>query len=159
MMFDAAAGPGAVDFELNGFITLDGVNCCTDVFTLALNGTDLFIASFNLGGGGANIVYLGTYGVDYTTGAYVVNTGGLSWLQLAVVLPNLVLGSNTLTFSYAGTNQGLGDEAWGLGNAGTLGYGATVTGNAVPEPASWALMIGGFALTGATLRRRRAAIA
>ncbi|WP_372786883.1 PEPxxWA-CTERM sorting domain-containing protein [Phenylobacterium sp.] len=28
----------------------------------------------------------------------------------------------------------------------------------VPEPASWALMIGGFALTGAALRRRRAAV-
>ncbi len=28
---------------------------------------------------------------------------------------------------------------------------------AVPEPASWALMIGGFGLTGATLRRRRMA--
>ena len=25
----------------------------------------------------------------------------------------------------------------------------------VPEPASWALMIGGFGLAGATLRRRR----
>ncbi len=27
--------------------------------------------------------------------------------------------------------------------------------NAVPEPATWAMMIGGFALTGAALRRRR----
>jgi hypothetical protein len=26
----------------------------------------------------------------------------------------------------------------------------------VPEPASWALMIGGFGLAGASLRRRRA---
>jgi hypothetical protein len=30
---------------------------------------------------------------------------------------------------------------------------------AVPEPAAWALMLGGFGLTGATLRRRRSAIA
>jgi hypothetical protein len=30
---------------------------------------------------------------------------------------------------------------------------------AVPEPAAWALMIGGFGLTGAILRRRRAAFA
>ncbi|MGL4542836.1 MAG: PEPxxWA-CTERM sorting domain-containing protein, partial [Polymorphobacter sp.] len=28
---------------------------------------------------------------------------------------------------------------------------------AVPEPASWAMLIGGFALVGGTLRRRRAA--
>jgi len=30
---------------------------------------------------------------------------------------------------------------------------------AVPEPASWALMIGGFGMAGATLRRRRALVA
>lgn len=30
---------------------------------------------------------------------------------------------------------------------------------AVPEPASWAMMIGGFGLAGASLRRRRAAVA
>ena len=34
-----------------------------------------------------------------------------------------------------------------------------VAGGAVPEPASWALMIGGFGLVGATLRRRRTAAA
>ena len=31
----------------------------------------------------------------------------------------------------------------------------SVNGGAVPEPAAWALMIGGFGLAGATLRRRR----
>jgi hypothetical protein len=29
----------------------------------------------------------------------------------------------------------------------------------VPEPASWALMIGGFGLAGAALRRRKALVA
>ncbi|WP_293907435.1 PEPxxWA-CTERM sorting domain-containing protein [Phenylobacterium sp.] len=36
---------------------------------------------------------------------------------------------------------------------------ATPFGGAVPEPSTWALTIGGFGLAGATLRRRRAAIA
>lgn len=31
----------------------------------------------------------------------------------------------------------------------------SITINAVPEPASWALLIGGFGLTGAAMRRRR----
>lgn len=32
------------------------------------------------------------------------------------------------------------------------------TGSAVPEPASWAMLIGGFGLVGASLRRRRVAM-
>jgi len=35
----------------------------------------------------------------------------------------------------------------------------TVSGGAVPEPATWALMIGGFGLAGAALRRRRTVVA
>lgn len=36
-------------------------------------------------------------------------------------------------------------------------YTVTVTSNAVPEPATWAMMIAGFGLMGATLRRQRIA--
>jgi hypothetical protein len=44
--------------------------------------------------------------------------------------------------------------------AGTWAANAgSVTVSDVPEPASWALMIGGFGLVGATLRRRRTAVA
>jgi hypothetical protein len=60
----------------------------------------------------------------------------------------------------------------GTGNVETIRLQATVPGNggvffdkvsvstaAVPEPATWALMIGGFAMTGALLRRRRPVLA
>jgi hypothetical protein len=36
-------------------------------------------------------------------------------------------------------------------------YRITTSGSAVPEPASWAMLITGFGLTGAVLRRRRMA--
>ena len=36
-------------------------------------------------------------------------------------------------------------------------FGAPPSNGGVPEPASWALMIAGFGLTGAMLRRRRRA--
>lgn len=42
--------------------------------------------------------------------------------------------------------------------SGETFFSTTISG-AVPEPASWALMIGGFGLAGAVLRRRRAAVA
>ena len=47
-------------------------------------------------------------------------------------------------------------------NSGTTGYEKviyTFNGGAAPEPAAWALMIGGFGLAGAALRRRRSAAA
>lgn len=37
-------------------------------------------------------------------------------------------------------------------------YNATVSTAAVPEPASWAMMIGGFVLAGAAMRSRKAAL-
>jgi hypothetical protein len=51
----------------------------------------------------------------------------------------------------------------GSGNANFGSYNLTISGpgdiNVVPEPASWAMLIAGFGLTGAAMRRRRAALA
>ena len=141
--FAAAAGPGAASFVIQGFRSLDGVNCCTDTFTLNLNGTDIFSGSFDLGGGGVNTVYIagGATLSQVNFGFYV---GG----ELSVALPlALIAGTNTLTFSYAGVDQSIPDEAWGI-------RALTVTGATVPEPASWALLVGGFAMVGLAARRR-----
>jgi Protein of unknown function (DUF642)/PEP-CTERM motif len=43
-------------------------------------------------------------------------------------------------------------------NAGVFFDNVSVSGPGVPEPASWALMIGGFGMAGAMLRRRRASL-
>lgn len=55
------------------------------------------------------------------------------------------------------TVTGLAGGIKSLNAVAKLGTG--FAGGAVPEPASWALMISGFGLTGAALRRRRAAVA
>lgn len=61
----------------------------------------------------------------------------------------------SINFGGAGFQGGM-DESWGLDN---VSLSAIPAGGVVPEPAAWALMIAGFGLVGATLRRRTAAIA
>ncbi len=51
-------------------------------------------------------------------------------------------------YSYEGSYLNMGAEAFGVRVLGDVGGG-------VPEPASWALLIAGFGLTGAAMRRRR----
>jgi hypothetical protein len=63
-------------------------------------------------------------------------------------------------FTFVGTGQAtkLTLAAGHGGNGGVFFDDVSVSG-AVPEPATWALMIGGFGLAGAALRRRRAVAA
>lgn len=63
---------------------------------------------------------------------------------------------STLDFEFraAGAGwQGGGDEGYGIDNSVFTYDGVRSPG--VPEPATWAMMIAGFGLAGATLRRRR----
>ena len=65
--------------------------------------------------------------------------------------------SESAVTSTAGLYKNAGDESayvrdWAVG-ARFTNY--AFTGTAVPEPAVWALMIGGFGLVGSALRRRR----
>lgn len=143
------AGPiksGTLSFELAGYRTLDGVNCCTDTFTLNLNGTDIFSGAFALGGNGVNTIFFAPAGATYTATQFGFFQGGIATLYVPLTL---AAGTNTLTFTYSGLNQGLGDEGWGLQNV-------VVTSNAVPEPATLLMLGGGFALLGAAKRRRTA---
>ncbi|MET0383122.1 MAG: PEP-CTERM sorting domain-containing protein [Burkholderiaceae bacterium] len=146
--FNAPAGAASVEFQLDGFSSLDGDNFYIDVFTLSLNGTSVFSGTWDLGGGGADEVLLAPSGATATF---------TSRQTLDVVVPlSLLAGSNTLTFAYdsplswqgidrAGP-QGPGDEGWGVG-----AY--TVTA-AVPEPAPVALMLAGIGMVGGLARRR-----
>ena len=74
----------------------------------------------------------------------------------ATVNLNPISGSARLQLA-AGTVIGYGVEYNTDYSYDSTGFNVTLT--AVPEPATWALMIGGFAMTGAAMRRRRAPLA
>lgn len=60
-----------------------------------------------------------------------------------------------ISISFAGTAQSVVVN----GTPGSLGFDDLVFGAAVPEPASWAMLIAGFGLVGAMMRRRQALVA
>jgi hypothetical protein len=157
--FNSNGGAGAVSFIIDGYASLDGQNGYEDDFSLTLNNTLIFSGTFNLGGGGNDVVF------QSLPGATAVNDSGnltnITWAggQVMVSTPlALAHGSNTLSFAYTSLPapdhagfQGTGDEGWGLENVQVAG--AALAG--VPEPATWGLMIVGFGGMGSLLRRQR----
>jgi hypothetical protein len=154
--FNAAAGAASLVFTLDGYASLDGQNYYEDDFSLYVNNTQIVSATFNLGGGGNDVVYFAPGGSIINNisgnGTNVTWAGGQVLFNVPI---NLVAGnSNHIEWyynslpgpTYAGF-QGLGDEGWGLEQI-TVSQG-------VPEPMTWSLMILGFGAAGAMLRRSR----
>lgn len=154
----AVGGAATLSFDLLGYLSLDGDNFYQDNFRLRVNGTTIVRATFDLGGGGADQVFLAPAGATFdNTGPHNGLPdwgGGLVHITVPVTL---VAGLNTFRFGYRSLDglfhagfQGLCDEAWGFDNV-------TVTVSAVPEPATWAMMLIGFAGLAFAARRRAAA--
>ena len=154
--FGSPSSSGVLAFTLNGYNTLDGQNFYEDDFSLIVNGSTILTGTFNLGGGGNNVLYSAPAGVSvtgYNTDPNTVTNAGGS---LDFIVPvSLLASANVIEWHYLalGTDTGhagfqdIGDEGWGIADI-------KVTANAVPEPASIALMLAGLGLVGGLARRR-----
>ena len=147
----ATARAARLFFRLRGTATVDGDNSYQDNFTILLNGTPLFSGTFNLGGGGNNVTFTNPSGAVLSNYIYNgFNQGGSIKFKVPV---GLAAGSNTFSFAYTspgpsnGGGQPLSDEGFNIERV------ALISG-AVPEPATWAMMILGFGLVGGAMRSR-----
>lgn len=123
-------------FTVSGTAMLSVVDCCAPGDTFTLSGDVSGVTSF-YSGQLTDVQYQGDF-------AYFWYDDAFSKLALTV-------GPGTYSFSITGDGSG--------GVPASLGVRLdTLTAGAVPEPMSWALMIGGFAMTGAAMRRRRPAV-
>ena len=97
--------------------------------------------------------------VDLTSGSYglVFGSGYFGTQGFSGIWQTDVVDPNGSFFDYSNGGQRPGGPLWQ--EAGFQGTQFTVTGSLspVPEPASWAFMLAGIAVTGAMLRSRRAA--
>lgn len=155
-------------FNLYAIMTLDGDGTAggnspsnPDAFVVSSNGVTLFNYSFaNYGGDSQNYPIIGS---PDQTGASAINTlgytnAGDSTYSFSGITLAPTGAQTTITF-YGNTNQDFSDEAYGIDNLVVTGTVVTPPDGAVPEPSSWAMMLGGFGLVGGAMRsRRRAAI-
>ncbi|HEX4953578.1 MAG TPA: M23 family metallopeptidase [Thermoanaerobaculia bacterium] len=106
------ADPNAVlEFDLLGFRSIDGTNCCTDTLTLTINGVVAFTGAWT---------YNDVYSTFFTNPAgasfqpAVIGGPGPSGVAHHITVPHAVVaGANTYTWSYSQL-QDPTDEAWGL---------------------------------------------
>jgi len=167
--------PGVYNFDnsaqLTGTLTLDfaGNSVTPFVFQIGSTLTTASASVVNVLNGGANSGVYWNVGSSATLGtttafagniladqSITLNTGATILCGRAIALNAAVtMDGNTIS------NNCVGAGALGSGRTdfGSLGFSGSGGGAAVPEPASWALMIGGFGMAGAALRRRRAMVA
>lgn len=146
-LFDGDSAPGNFDFNENTFL-VNGIEIgnWSSVTSYETNGDGTSLVSTSTGFGN-NILSTGFFTLTDTTKltALFASLGGGS---LAYTLNDVDPYDNYFDFT-----QGVDG---GLINSGKLPV--ITPPNAVPEPTTWAMMIGGFAIAGMSLRRRKTAI-
>ena len=141
-------------FALSGSQT--AVNIKFDLYRLDSWDNELFIAIANdRRRNSVTFVHAGNFNDGGPTNIY--NPTWTDRIYSASFLLNTSASSFTLTFS-SGLDQDFTDESWGVDN---LRITDNISGNpgAIPEPATWAMMILGFGAAGSMIRRRKAVVA
>lgn len=138
-----------LNFTLQGFGSVDGYgNGWDDLFTVVINGKNLYAGFFDLGGGaGGSNMWTPNLGTPVVNSVY--HNGGTA--TFSNVTFDLKQGTNTFVFRYKpfgelnGNGQSFNDESWSIKSA---------TIAAVPEPESYAMLLAGLGLIGTIARRR-----
>jgi hypothetical protein len=142
----------------NEIATGFGTSLTGELFSNSVTMTAAGIAA-GLDGNGAGTTFGGnSFGHDIVAGASVCYIESSLGCVFGAVTQGLFVGGQTTSGFHSGS------DPFQL-RVNQLQYAATGAvvvgepGGVVPEPATWALMIGGFGLAGATLRRRKLALA
>ena len=142
----------------------DGLSAQAQIGIWDLQGNLLTSATITPGGGTLEgyfrrvsiSPFAATAGTHYVIGAYTTDNassvgtdqGGSANFNSAVTFYSDRYSNFNGAFSFPGSVEGFPDAGW-------LGANFELAGG-VPEPSSWAMMVGGFGLMGAALRRRTA---
>ncbi|MCA8926855.1 MAG: hypothetical protein KDC18_02210 [Alphaproteobacteria bacterium] len=136
-------------FRLLGFDTLDGLICCTDTLSVAVDGVTLLSGTFGVGN--AQQVYIAPAGlsVDFLGAVGPLGQQGhaSAVYDIAFQIPDLTAGMHTFAWSYTPL-QSLADESWGLDNV------VIQHQTPVGEPNMVALLGVGMVGLGALIRRK-----
>jgi hypothetical protein len=143
-------GTTSKTFSLSGDQT--NVNVAFDWYRLDSWDGELFRATIT---DGVNTFVSNSSGLFFDGGP--TNIYNPSWTDRKTAITfDFATSASSITLTFSSTlDQDLSDEAWGVDN---LVITDNAPGNAVPEPATWAMMIGGFGMLGAATRRQRKAI-
>jgi hypothetical protein len=146
-LFDGDSAPGNFDAGTDNSFFLNGVDFGywgqqTTEYTSG-DGNTVF-ASAGVG-----------FGDNILSTGFFTNTNAAA---LSTLFTSLAGGSIAFTLSDVDAGDNYYDFTQGV-NGGLINTGTgPVVAPGVPEPATWALMIGGFGLTGLAMRRRKAAL-
>jgi hypothetical protein len=151
-------GTGGYSLNENGSAAttpIVGTNGTTDAITLT------FANPVSAFGAGMSYAVIGGVPVGSNApviSAFDINGALIASYDLEALAPIRSNGANEFFLFRGIDGQGTGIKSFTMSGAFIIASGS-FTSAVVPEPASWAMLIAGFGLVGATMRRRRAAIA